>query len=152
MLSLILAACSAPSPGVDLHVSNTVCVSPYQNYTYLTCEPLIVSVNGDVFIVPARTETDLASIPRIFWSIMSPAYSQFMGPAIIHDYLYHHNCIYSRYDADLVLYTGLRNNHVSAIRASFMYYMVRAVGWLYYEKGCFDYDRPEEVADWPRGQ
>ncbi|ECG8634089.1 DUF1353 domain-containing protein, partial [Salmonella enterica subsp. salamae] len=43
--------------------------------------------NTDVIEVPAGFVTDLATIPRIFWSLMPPD-GKYAKAAIIHDYLY----------------------------------------------------------------
>src|SRR5258708_33483224 len=37
--------------------------------------------------VPVGFVTDLASVPRVFWSLLPPA-ARYSYPAIIHDYLY----------------------------------------------------------------
>ena len=46
------------------------------------------SPDGTVTLaIPAGFECDLASIPRIFWSLLSPA-GKYARAAVLHDYLY----------------------------------------------------------------
>lgn len=49
--------------------------------------PFTVLVDDHMIVIPAGTETNLASIPRIFWRIWPP-----VGPwdeaAVVHDYLW----------------------------------------------------------------
>ena len=47
------------------------------------------------FTIPTGYNTDFASIPRIFWTIISPTDEFIRIPALIHDYLYQ-NKIFSR--------------------------------------------------------
>lgn len=43
--------------------------------------------NSDIISVPAGFVTDLATIPRIFWTLLPPD-GKYAKAAIIHDYLY----------------------------------------------------------------
>ena len=49
----------------------------------LRCE----SAAGDVIYVPAGSTTDLASIPRVLWPILSPA-GTWARASVVHDWLY----------------------------------------------------------------
>lgn len=54
---------------------------------FILCEPLVYETEGgSVYAVPVNFTTDLASIPRICWPIVSPF--ECMREAILHDFLY----------------------------------------------------------------
>ena len=55
--------------------------------------------------VPAHFETDLASIPKLFWNILPP-FGKYTEAAVIHDYLYRTH-ITSRSTADRTLLAGM---------------------------------------------
>lgn len=46
-----------------------------------------VLTNGSTITIPEGFETDLSSVPRLFWSI-APPFGKFLLAALIHDYLY----------------------------------------------------------------
>jgi hypothetical protein len=50
-------------------------------------EPSTKSPQGLAVTIPIGFVTDLASIPRVFWSLLSP-HARYTYPAIVHDYLY----------------------------------------------------------------
>ena len=91
-------------------------------------------VNNREFEIPANFETDLASIPKFAWPIMAPAHSSLIRPAIVHDWLYRKTCEFTRQETDLIFYHMLKNDGVSTVRASIMYYAVRWFGWNYYRE------------------
>ena len=78
--------------------------------------------------VPEGFVTDLASIPRVFWSILRPD-GEYTYPAIIHDYLYWIQTI-SRNDADEILSLAMRDFSISAVDANVIYGAVRTLGRL----------------------
>lgn len=119
---------------MDVQFKNEVCIEPYIKYSYKTCKDLPVIINGIELVIPKNFKTDLASIPRIFWNIMSPAESDTMPAAILHDFLYHNTCYYNRKETDLIFYTVLKQNNVSTFKANSMYYAVRLFGWRFYEE------------------
>jgi hypothetical protein len=45
-----------------------------------------IRTNGDIIKVPVGFETDMASIPRIFWAIFPPT-GEYSKAAVIHDYV-----------------------------------------------------------------
>ncbi len=72
-------------------------------YLWHVYEPLefyLSDDNSDVISVPAGFVTDLASVPRIFWTFMPPD-GKYAKSAIIHDYLYD-NELRTKKDADLI--------------------------------------------------
>lgn len=56
--------------------------------------------NSDVIEVPAGFVTDLASVPRIFWTLLPPD-GKYAKAAIIHDYLYD-NALRTKKEADRI--------------------------------------------------
>lgn len=138
LLFLLLAGCIKPSYQVSF--VDQACIKPYKKYRYETCQPLAIVVHKDmhreVFKIPENFQTDLASIPRIYWSVLAPAYSSFIYPAILHDYLY--SCpgdeVTRRY-ADDIFYSALIAQGVSQFTATIMYLGVRIFGSADFQKG-----------------
>jgi len=111
-----------------------VCIRPYVNYHYKTCNKIQFSIDGTQYYIPKNFETDLATIPRIAWPILSPAHSSLIKAAIVHDWFYSKTCDFSRLETDLIFYDMLRDDDVSAFRAGVMYYAVRWFGYIYYNE------------------
>jgi hypothetical protein len=76
--------------------------------------------------VPKGFVTDLASIPRVFWSLLRPD-GEYTYPAIIHDYLYWTQDI-SRDKADLVFRLAMEDFRINPATAAIIYSAVRAGG------------------------
>ncbi|EAN7516516.1 DUF1353 domain-containing protein [Salmonella enterica] len=88
--------------------------------------------NSDVIEVPAGFVTDLATIPRIFWSLMPPD-GKYAKAAIIHDYLYD-NALRTKKEADLIFLDGMTVLGVARWKRTIMYYAVRLFGQGMYGK------------------
>jgi len=82
--------------------------------------------DGPAVVVPSGFVTDLASIPRVFWSLLPPD-GAYTFPAIIHDYLYWTQK-HPRAIADSVLRYGMDDLKVSSAVASAIYTAVRVGG------------------------
>jgi Protein of unknown function (DUF1353) len=82
--------------------------------------------DGPSVVVPAGFVTDLASIPREFWSLL-PIDGAYTFPAIIHDYLYWTQK-HPREVADRVFRYGMDDFKVSSSVASLIYTAVRGGG------------------------
>jgi hypothetical protein len=76
--------------------------------------------------VPRGFCTDLASIPRIFWSLL-PRTGRYAYGAIVHDYLYWVQTN-TRKEADRIFHTGMRDAGVKRFTAFVMYAAVRIFG------------------------
>jgi hypothetical protein len=142
---LISVTACLPIKRQDVRFYNPICIQPYKNYHYLTCYPLIVDINHQTIIVPENFETDLASVPRIAWPVISPMKSYLVRPAVLHDWMYHAKTGYSRYEADLIFYHAMRIEGMGRIKACLIYRTVRMFGWMFYQKGKV-YDQPERLA------
>ncbi|MDM0078953.1 DUF1353 domain-containing protein [Variovorax sp. J2P1-59] len=81
---------------------------------------------GPTVVVPAGFVTDLASIPRVFWSLL-PTDGAYTFPAIVHDYLYWVQR-YPREVADSVFRYGMDDMKVSSTVSKSIYAAVRAGG------------------------
>ncbi len=82
--------------------------------------------DGPEVIVPAGFVTDLASIPRVFWSLL-PRDGAYTFPAIVHDYLYWTQR-HSRDTADAVLRYGMDDMKVSSAVTLAIHTAVRVGG------------------------
>lgn len=142
MIRLWIAVCFLLTGcGAD-HIQTTIyspfCIKPFYAYKYQTCCNIEFSINGYHFEIPPGFETDLASIPKFVWPIMSPAHSSLIPAAIVHDWFYRKTCDFSRKDADLIFYHMLKNDGIGTFRASMMYYAVRLFGWQFYNEDYCD--------------
>jgi hypothetical protein len=83
--------------------------------------------------VPAGFETDGASIPRVFWSILDP-FGPYFKAAVIHDWLYsRHNRRFTRAQSDELFKEAMRNNGLDWLRRELIYSAVRLGGWRNYK-------------------
>lgn len=121
---------------LSLHTAfySEVCIKPYQGYRYHTCKDIEFMVDKTRYTIPKGFKTDLASIPKIAWPIIAPAHSSLIRPAIVHDWFYRKTCDYTRKQTDLIFYHMLKNDGVSIIKASLMYYAVRFFGSPFYNE------------------
>lgn len=76
--------------------------------------------------VPAGFVTDLASIPRIFWSLL-PSDGNYAYSAVIHDYLYWTQTM-SREDADRVFALSMADFDISPTTINLIHTAVRKLG------------------------
>ncbi|HAF4828314.1 TPA: DUF1353 domain-containing protein [Salmonella enterica] len=82
--------------------------------------------NSDVIEVPAGFVTDLASVPRIFWTFLPPD-GKYAKAAIIHDYLYD-NALRTKREADRIFLDGMTVLGVPRWKRTIMYWAVRLFG------------------------
>lgn len=80
----------------------------------------------ETIVVPQGFITDLASVPRILWSIFPP-HGEYAKAAIVHDYMYD-NAIGSKAEADLVFLEGLEVLNVPKWKRKVLYTAVRLFG------------------------
>lgn len=117
-----------------LTIKDEACLTPYYKYIYKTCNDLRFTIDGQEYKIQKGFHTDLASIPRFMWSFLSPRYSAFVTPAIIHDYLYNIDTKKGRRFADDVLFAALRLNGVSYYTSMKFWTGVRTFGWIHFKK------------------
>src|SRR5690606_14766234 len=75
LIVISLCGCSLSGPRLHTEILSDGCIKPLAAYHYKTCTKINFKVNHSKFEVPANFETDLASIPRVFWPIVAPAHS-----------------------------------------------------------------------------
>ena len=83
--------------------------------------------NVVAFTVPQGFTTDLASVPRIFQSIV-PKLGHHIRPAIVHDYAYEGHTALTRKEADAMFLDGMKTTKVSWLRRWAMWAAVRVGG------------------------
>ncbi len=84
--------------------------------------------DGRVYTIPAGFRTDLASVP--WWlNSLAPPWQQSARAGVLHDCAYRWEEVWKsgRAAADELLYTGLRDDQTSWLRAQAM---LRAVSWF----------------------
>lgn len=74
-------------------------------------------------IVPAGFQSDLASVPRLFWAIVPP-YGKHLEASIMHDYLCYSG--WSRAKADREFLHAMKRAGVKRWRRMVMFWAVRA--------------------------
>ena len=98
------------------------------NFYYLT-NKLEWHPDNDVstaITVPKGFVTDLASVPRVFWSFLPPA-ARYSYPAIIHDFLYWFQP-YERSTADHILKEAMEEMRVPSTQIFAIYNAVSLAG------------------------
>jgi len=134
MLTVFILGCFLhPRTVHTIRFNENPCIKPHNRYHYLTCHPIDVTVDGVQITIPGDFDTDLASIPRWFWTFLSPAYSGFIAPSILHDYLYSCSNGFTRKQVDDIFYYSLIQNGVSSYTSFKMYLAVRLFGNAYYQ-------------------
>lgn len=116
----------------DIKFIKKGCISPVDKFSYQLNSPIIVLINGETIIVPSGFITDLATIPRIFWSFDSPFNGKYMSSAILHDYLYACSINHSRKESDRILYSAMISEGSSKWTANKFYFAVRIGGGSHY--------------------
>ena len=83
---------------------------------------------GEVWIAPAGSKVDGASIPRSLWTIMGgPFEGKYRDASVLHDVAYdEHNRPWQ--DCDRMFYNAMRCSGVSAVEAKTMYYALYKFG------------------------
>lgn len=123
---------------IPVHSVNFIteaCIIPYQKYDYHTCVPIHVNIDGEIYVIPKGFTTDLASIPKPFWSFISPQFTGYVAPAILHDYLYSCGNLFNRRTTDEILYSALLSEGVGRYTASKFYVAVRIFGRQHFADG-----------------
>src|SRR5947207_12723095 len=83
---------------------------------------------GVVWVAPAGSVVDGASIPRYLWSVMGgPFEGQYRNASVLHDVAYEkHNRPWQ--DCDRMFYNAMRCSGVNAVEAKTMYYTLYKFG------------------------
>ncbi len=86
-------------------------------------------VNGYIICVPRGFITDLASVPKMFWTIFPP-FGKYTPAAIVHDFLYskYNNTGINRTLADKIFLFIMKELKVNILKRYAMYKAVRIFG------------------------
>jgi hypothetical protein len=82
---------------------------------------------GEELAVPRGFRTDLASVPRIFRSIVDND-GEVSAAAVLHDWLYSEQ-EFPRRECDAIFLEALALSDVGALKRGIMWLAVRAFGW-----------------------
>lgn len=85
-------------------------------------------IDSDIYTVPDRFITDLASIPRPLWFLWSPHESALIAPSILHDYFYAGRIKVTRKYADDVFYYHMLHEGIGKPQAFIFWWGVRVFG------------------------
>lgn len=86
--------------------------------------------DGHVIIIPKGFVTDLSSVPRLLWWLISP-FGDFIKASVLHDFLYHLKFDNRKYCDYQMLYMSNRDSK-NKLDNYLRYYTVRLFGWLYW--------------------
>jgi len=83
---------------------------------------------GEVWVAPAGSRVNGASVPRAFWSLIgAPFEGKYRNASVLHDVAYEEQTR-SWEDADRMFYNAMRCSGVGAVTAKTMYYALRRHG------------------------
>jgi len=98
-------------------------ISQPNKYLFRVLEDYVVEYAGMKIVVPAGFETDLATVPRIFFSIFPPD-GKYKEAAVVHDFLLSTKVL-SRRKCDKIFFGLIRESNVGIIKAWTIYLAVR---------------------------
>lgn len=111
--------------------NSKVVVEQIDDQNWRVREEFTYQGNEETFTIPVGTETDFASIPRIFvWFV--PRYGRYTKPAILHDILWREKASKGTMDwidADGIFRRAMREENVPFLRRWIMWSAVRWVAF-----------------------
>lgn len=103
-------------------------VIPNDGLDWLVAKPFsYTTTDSEVILIDEGLETDLASTPRIIWSLYPP-FGLYTGAAIVHDDAYTKG-LFVRSKCDAILLEAMEAEGVSWITRHIIYRAVRLFGW-----------------------
>lgn len=99
--------------------------------TFILLEAIPFKFKGEDKEVPVGFETDLASIPSLFRSLISKIGKHIM-PAVVHDYFYVEQL--GKKEADTIFLSLMKDAGVNWMKRKLMYRAVNLFGFLAYKK------------------
>ena len=97
---------------------------------------------GQVWVAPAGSRVNGASIPRAFWSIIGgPFEGKYRNASVLHDVAYEEQKV-SPQEADLMFYNAMRCAGVGATKAKTMYYALLRHGRHWKHRQALPSDQP----------
>jgi hypothetical protein len=124
--------------GVTSEFLTPLIVRDVDGTTWILDEPLVFArAAGECITVPRGFDTDLASVPRLFWRVF-PQSGQYNEAAVVHDWLYTHRRIGGRVidrdEADAVLLEGMCALGCGWLQRTLIYRAVRLGGWVVWNR------------------
>ena len=122
LISILFAGCAVQSPMI---------ISPTGDGKYWVLRAPLVYEHPDtkeIIEIPRGFATDLASVPRLFWTAFPPC-ERYTTPAVLHDYLYwiqSPEC--DRKCADDILLLAMQEAGVDRLTSTAIYSAVRVGG------------------------
>lgn len=132
LIVLLLCACSVTH---QIRIPKNPCFYPFQNYDFTLCKKFKFYVDYQEFIIDKGFATDLATVPRILWSLYSPMKTETIPGAVIHDYLYFCPGEMSRQEADAIFYDALVLEGLPQTTAFRYWLAVRLFGKSHFNAG-----------------
>ena len=97
---------------------------------------------GQVWVAPAGSKVNGASIPRAFWSIIGgPFEGKYRNASVLHDVAYEQQKV-PPHEADLMFYNAMRCAGVGATTAKTMYYVLLRHGRHWKHRQALPSDQP----------
>lgn len=84
--------------------------------------------SADIIIVPVGFQTDFASIPSLFWTLLPPD-GGYSAAAVIHDFLYFTQTR-TRLASDRIFLEAMQVLKVNVFKRLIMYRAVRTFSWI----------------------
>lgn len=97
----------------------------YKNNNWIVTEDSIVTIGDLNFKIHKGFDTDLASVPRIFWAIYPP-FGRYQDAAILHDYLLEETNLLKQ-TIDILFYKKMKEDGVGLITRFIFYCIVNVV-------------------------
>lgn len=132
IMSLSLLGCPSYH---SIQISNDVYLIPKPDYEWVLLEDLYFTVDAIPYRIEKGFQTDLASIPKWLWSVVSPIRYDLIVPSLIHDFFYATPHNMRRKDIDSIFYWCLKEQGSSKLNAYVYYAAVRLFGWKSFNKG-----------------
>jgi hypothetical protein len=115
------------------HDDNKVILRAISDKDWVLIQHLDFVIFGKRWLVPEGFETDLASVPRLFWSVYPQHTMKYTPPAILHDFLYAGQIV-PRKQADEIFLEAMRQHGVSWFTRNFFYQLCRMFGARVYNE------------------
>ena len=102
------------------------------NILITTLEPVAYTIGAKSIIIPPGYISDGLSVPRIFWSLLSPQCDgRTLHAGLAHDHAYEHHT-FTRAEADAFLRDDLIRHGFNVILAWIVWAGVRLFGWAFW--------------------
>jgi hypothetical protein len=105
-------------------------ITPVGPKRWKVAAPLVCATPLGPITVPAKFETDGASVPRALWRVFPPFDGDYDAAAVLHDYAYRNSLALgmSREQADNLLRDGMVATNTAAWKRRAIYWGVRLGG------------------------